>query len=433
MTRRRKWLLGIGAAIAALIVVLVALLFWVLYTPSGLRFALDRGVAMMHGQLAYANASGTLAGTTTINGLRYRDKGGTTVAIAHASVDLRPWASLGRRLKIAKARIDGIAIDIAPSQQPKKKSTAFSLEPPLAISLDDTLLTHIVVKQNGKQAFAADSLAIAGLWNSQQVVIRQLALRAPSGSAELEGTLAVAAGHAGHGTARFDWSQDGTRYTGSVTSRSDGKTVQLHAQVAAPTRLDANVSLSLDASHAWTLVLDAPEFDARVLPMLPSSVKAFALNLRGAGNANSGKLEGSVVVNDTTLLLDPAQFRYDGKTVSLDPLRLRSPQIAGNAVVTGVVHLDTTPLSFALDAKWSDVQVPADIAGQALATHGEVTLDGGLEHYAMKGALAIGPPDRLVELTVDLAGTPQAIDLHALKLVQRNGGLDASGTIGLQP
>src|SRR6185312_14637746 len=197
VTRRRKWLTGIGAAIAALIVVLVALLFWVLYTPSGLRFALDRGVAMMHGQLAYASANGTLAGTTTIE-------------IDHASVDLRPWALLGRRLQIAKARIDGIVVDIAPSQQTESKPTTFSLEPPLAISLDDTLLTHIVVRQNGTQAFAADSLAIAGVWNSEQVVIRQLALRAPSGSAELEGTLAVAAGHAGHGIARFDWSQDGT-------------------------------------------------------------------------------------------------------------------------------------------------------------------------------------------------------------------------------
>ena len=433
MTRRRKWLTGIGAAIAALIVVLVALLFWVLYTPSGLRFALDRGVAMMHGQLAYASANGTLAGTTTIDGLHYRDESGTTVAIEHASVDLRPWALLGRRLQIAKARIDGIVVDIAPSQQTESKPTTFSLEPPLAISLDDTLLTHIVVRQNGTQAFAADSLAIAGVWNSEQVVIRQLALRAPSGSAELEGTLAVAAGHAGHGIARFDWSQDGTRYTGTVTSRSDGKTAQLHAQVSAPTRLDANVSLSLDASHAWTLVLDAPKFDARALPMLPSSLNTLALNLRGAGNANSGRLEGSVVVNDTTLLLDPAQFRYDGKTVTLDPLRLRSPQIAGNAVATGVVHLDTAPLSFALDAKWSDVRVPADIAGQALATHGDVKLEGSLEHYTMNGALAIGPPDQLAELTVDLAGTPQAIDLRALKLVQRNGGLDASGTIGLQP
>ncbi len=433
MTRRRKWLLGIGAAIGALIVVLVALLFWVVYTPSGLRFALDRGVAMMDGQLAYAGASGTLAGTTTIDGLRYRDKGGTTITIEHASVDLRPWALLGRRLSIAKARIDHVIVDIAPSRQPESRPTAFSLEPPLAISLNDALLTHIVVRQNGKQAFAADSLAIAGLWNSTQVVIRELALRAPSGSAELEGTLAVARGHAGHGTAKFDWTHGDTRYTGSVTSQSDGKVAQLHAQVTAPTRIEANVSLRLDAPHAWTLALDVPEFDARALPLLPSSVKAFALDLRGAGNANGGKLQGSVVVNDTTLLLDPAQFRYDGKTVTIDPLRLRSPQIPGEAIATGVVHLDTAPMSFALDAKWNHVQVPAGIAGQPLATHGDVKLEGSLERYAMKGALAIGPPDRLADLTVDLAGTPQAIDLHALKLVQRNGGLDASGTIGLQP
>jgi translocation and assembly module TamB len=431
--RRRKWLVGIGAVIGALIVVSVALLFWVLYTPSGLRFALNRGVAMMDGQFAYASASGTLAGTTTIDGLRYRDKTGTTATVEHASVDLRPWALLGRKLDIATARIDGIAVDIAPSPQPESKPTPFSLEPPLAISLNDTLLTRIVVRQDGKQAFAADSLAIAGVWNSTQVLIRQLALRAPSGSAELEGMLAVAKGHAGHGTAQFDWTFDGTRYAGTVTSQSDGKTAQLHARISAPTRIDAGVSLQLDASHAWTLALTAPKFDARALPMLPASLKTLALDLRGTGDANGGKLEGSVVVNDTTLLLDPAQFRYDGKTVTFDPLRVRSPRIAGEAIATGVVHLATTPMSFALDAKWNDVQVPADIAGQPLATHGDVTLEGSIDHYAMQGALAIGPPGRLADLTIDLAGTPKAIDLHALKLVQKHGGLNASGTIGLQP
>ena len=56
MTRRRKWLIGIGAAIAALIIVLAALLLWVLYTPSGMRFALNRGFAMMYGSVAYASA-----------------------------------------------------------------------------------------------------------------------------------------------------------------------------------------------------------------------------------------------------------------------------------------------------------------------------------------------------------------------------------------
>ncbi|MGH8191570.1 MAG: translocation/assembly module TamB domain-containing protein, partial [Rhodanobacteraceae bacterium] len=37
------------------------------------------------------------------------------------------------------------------------------------------------------------------------------------------------------------------------------------------------------------------------------------------------------------------------------------------------------------------------------------------------------------DIQLDLAGTPQSIDLHSLKLVQKNGGLVAHGHIGLQP
>src|SRR6185437_923932 len=129
---------------------------------------------------------------------------------------------------------------------------------------------------------------------------------------------------------------------------------------------------------------------------------------------------------------DPAQFRYDGKTLTLDPLRLRSPQIAGIATATGVVHLDANPMSFELGATWQDVVLPADLAGQALATHGDVKLSGTAKHFAVKGALALGPPDRLSNMQIDLAGTPQQIDLHALKIVQKQGGLDMRGTIGLQ-
>ena len=431
MTRAREWLLGIAAAIVAIVVVLVALLSWVLYTPSGLRFALDRGVAMMHGQLAYASASGTLAGTTTIDGLRYHTSDGTKVAIAHASVDLRPWALLGHTLHIARAHIDGVTLDLAPSK-PSNESSSFSLKPPIAIVLYDTQITLITVDENGKRTFAADSLAIAGKWTSQQLLLKQLALRAPDGSADLDGTLALAPGYPGHGNAKFDWTYDGTRYTGTLTSQSDGKIAQLHAALSAPVTLSANASLKLDASHVWTLALNAPTFDTKALPALPTSLKTLALDIHGSGDGGGGKLDGTLVVNGATLQLDSAQFGYDGKALTLDPLRLHSPQIAGTATATGVVHLDAKPMSFALDATWQDVVLPADLAGQVLATHGDVKLDGTTEQFAVKGALALGPPDRLSNMQVDLAGTPQQIDLHALKVVQKQGGLDMSGTIGLQ-
>ena len=431
MTRARKWLLGIVVAIVAIVIVLAASLSWVLYTPSGLRFALDRGVAMMHGQLAYASASGTLAGTTTIDGLRYHTGDGTKVAIDRASVDLRPWALLGHTLHIARARIDGITLDLAPSK-PSSTSSGFSLKPPLAIVLDDTQLTHIVVDESGKRMFAADSLALAGRWSSRQLLVKQLTLRAPDGSANLDGTLAIASGYPGQGSAKFDWTYDGTRYTGTLASQSDGKTAQLHAALSAPVVLRADASVKLDAAHAWTLALNAPKFDTKALPALPASVKTLALDVHGSGDGGGGKLDGTLVVNDTPLLLDPAQFRYDGKTLTLDPLRLRSPQIAGIATATGVVHLDANPMSFELGATWQDVVLPADLAGQALATHGDVKLSGTAKHFAVKGALALGPPDRLSNMQIDLAGTPQQIDLHALKIVQKQGGLDMRGTIGLQ-
>jgi translocation and assembly module TamB len=430
--RRRKWLFGILGAIGALIVVLAVLLCWLLYTPSGLRFALDRGVAMMHGQLAYASANGTLAGETSIDGLHYRDGNGDTLDIPHATLDLRPWALLGHRLHIARARVDGITLALG-SSKPSNQSGSFSLKPPLTFVLDDTQLTHIAISQNGKSVFSANSLAMAGTWSSRRLLIRQLALRASAGSVDLNGTLALARGYPGHGTAKFDWTQDGTHYAGTITSQSDGKTANLHATLSSPTRIAADASLQLDQSNAWTLALHVPSFDARALPALPSSLKTLAMNLRGAGSAHGGKLTGDVIVNGTTLQLDPAQFRYDGKTLTLDPLRLRSPQIAGSVVATGAVHLDAAPMTFALDTKWNDVVLPPDLAGQKLATHGDVKLAGDTTRFTLKGALALGPPDRLSNLDIDLAGTPQTINLHALRLVQKNGGLDVQGSIDLQP
>lgn len=432
MARTRKWLLTVSIAIFALLVLCAIALAWLLYTSSGLRFALGRGVALTHGQFTYASASGTLAGETTLSGLRYRDADGTALLIRQATLDLQPWALLARRLHIGKARIDGITLDLAPSKSSSEPGT-FSLQPPLTIVLDDTLLTHLVVTQDGKPAFAADSLAIAALWSSNRLVIRKLALRAPAGSADLAGTLAIARGYPGHGSVTFDWTQDGVRYGGTLVTQSDGKTAHLDAAITSPIRLKLAASLALDARHAWRLSLDAPRFDAQALPSLPSSLHTLALQLQGGGDAHGGKLTGNLTANDHIALIDPAQFTWDGKTLELDPLRLRSPTVPGVFSATGSVQLAASPVTATLDVDWQGVQLPADLVGQPLATHGEAHLTGSAKQFALKGALAIGPPDRLADVQLDLAGTPQTIQLHTLKLVQKQGGLDAHGSIGLQP
>jgi translocation and assembly module TamB len=435
MTRKRKWLLGTGIAVVVLIAAFFAALAWVLYTPSGLRFALDRGVATMHGRLAYASASGTLAGETTITDLHWRDEAGDTLRIRDAVVDLQPWSLLGRRVVIGSARIDGVTFDMAPAK-PAQQPGGFSFEslkPPLTIVLDDTRVTDIAVRRAGQPVFAADSLAIAGLWSADQLKLDTLDLRAPDGHVALEGTLSLAQGYRGSGRATIDWTVGDTHYAGVVTSQSDGKQAKLHARLSSPMPLALDSDVALAARHAWTLSLDVPQFDAHDISALPASLETLALDLHGSGDAGGGKLQGKLVANGHTVLIDPAQFAYDGKTLTLDPLRVRSPSMPGTATATGAVHLDATPIAASLDVAWQGAELPADLAGQPLDTHGNVHLDGSAERFAVQGALAIGPPGRLSNLEVDLAGTPQSIELHSLKLVQKNGGLDAHGTIGLQP
>ena len=45
----------------------------------------------------------------------------------------------------------------------------------------------------------------------------------------------------------------------------------------------------------------------------------------------------------------------------------------------------------------------------------------------------IGPPGKLAKLALDLDGTSQAIILHTLALQQPQGGMQAAGTLTLQP
>src|SRR5690348_13592118 len=288
MARARKWIVGIGIAIIALVVLLAIFFTWLLYTPAGLRFALDRGVALMHGQFSIANASGALAGEVAIHGLRYHDDSGDALKIESAVVDLQLRALLGRRLHVEHARIDGIDLTLGASDS---SSAGFSSQPPLAVVLDDMLLARIDVHQAGKQFFAANSLAIAGLWSSDQLLIRRLDLRAPQGSASLNGVMALAPGYSGHGKAHLDWRQNGTRYVAELETRSDGSTALLQANVASPVRADLHATLKLDANHAWTLALNAPTVAADALPVdLPETIRTLALDLRGDGNAQGGKL-----------------------------------------------------------------------------------------------------------------------------------------------
>jgi len=429
-----KWLKRIAIALAALLLLVAAAAWWLLGTGAGLRFVLARAEGAMHGALAVRQAQGRLVGPLDLAGVRYDDGQGTVAQVARLHLDLRFWPLLRKRVHVLDLDVAGVDVALPKSSASSSSSGGFSLKPPVALVLDRVHVAGVKIAQGGQPLFDADRLDLAASWTDAGIAVKQLALQAPAGHAELAGTLAVGHRYQGDGKAGFAWRVGDTTYAGTLAAHSDGR--HAHADLALTRPLAATLVLDLgqDGNWPWTAHLAAPAFDPK--PLLgDSALKRLALDLQGSGDKLGGSLRGTLGLNQYTVQLQPLAARFSGdyKTLQLQQLRLASPQIPGSVSATGQVHLDAKPVNGQLELAWDQLQLPPELAGQALASHGRLAAHGSAEQYHAEGDVAIGPPGKLAQLALNLDGTPKAVSLHTLALKQPQGGLDASGTLTLQP
>jgi translocation and assembly module TamB len=430
-----KWLKRLAIAFAALLLVVAVLLWWLLDTGAGLRFALARAEGALHGALTVKSAQGRLLGPLDLAEVRYDDGRGTVAKVAKLHLDLRFWPLLHKRLHVLDLDASGIDVVLPKSNEEETSSSSgFSLKPPVALVLDRVHVADAKIAQAGQPLFAADRLDLAASWTNAGIAVKQLALDAPAGHAELVGQLAVGRRYKGKGQAGFAWRVGDTDYAGTLSATSDGK--RAHADIALSKPATATLALDLaqDKDWPWTARLDLPAFDPK--PLLgDGALKTLAAHLAGSGDKLGGTLTGTLGLNQYTVKLQPldARFDVDYKTLQLKQLRLASPQIPGTLAVSGKVQLDAKPVRGDLAIAWKNLQLPADLAGQALASQGSLVARGSAEQYHAEGDVDIGPPGKLAKLALNLDGTPKQVTLHTLQLKQPQGGLDASGTLTLQP
>ncbi len=430
-----KWLKRLAIAFAALLLLVAVLLWWLLDTGAGLHFALARAEGAMHGALTVKHAQGRLLGPLDVSGVHYDDGKGTVVTLAKAHLEWHFWPLLGKRLHVINLDVDGVDVALPKANEETPPSSGgFSLKPPIALVLDRVHVVNAKISQGGQPLFAANQLDLAASWTNAGIAVKQLGLQSPDGHAELVGQLAIGRRYKGDGKAGFAWRVGDTEYAGTLTATSDGR--QAHAQIALtqPTTAALTLDLTQSSQWPWTAKLDLPSFDPK--PLLgASSLQTLAAHLSGSGDKLGGTLSGQLDLNHYTVRLQPlsAHFDSDYKTLQLQQVQLSSPQVPGTLNASGTLQLDAKPVSGNLAITWKNLQLPAELVGQALASHGSLTAHGSAEQYHAEGDVDIGPPGKLAKLALNLDGTPKLVTLHTLQLKQAQGGLDASGTLTLQP
>lgn len=429
----RRWLRLVGVLLLALVMLLVIGLGWLLCTGSGLRFALGQAQGFMHGALQIQQAEGRLIGPIDMGSLRYDDGKGTDVVITQAHLEWNITALLYKRLHVVDLRVGRVDVTL-PATQASTSSTSFSLKPPIALVLDRVHVGPVTVKEDGKPLFVSEQLDLAGRWTNSGVTVNKLALRAPDGHVDLTGQLSNGRRYRGNGHADVAWKIGDTAYAGTLDAQGNGRIAQLQLALTEPMAAHLHVDLDQRKNNAWTAKLDAPSFDPK--PLLGnSSITRLGANLQGNGDQQGGTLAGQLDLNQYRIMLQPLQasFDKDFKQLTLQQLQISSPQIKGTLHAAGTVQLDAHPMNADLVIDWKDVELPADLAGQVLDSHGRLAAKGSADAYHAEGDVTIGPPGKLAKLALNLDGTSQQIQLHTLSVLQRQGSLTAQGTLDLHP
>jgi translocation and assembly module TamB len=431
-----RLLARLGIALAVLLVLVGLLAFWLLRTESGLQFVLARAVGATDGKLTIARSSGSLAGPATIEDLRYRDaEAGLDVHAQRATIAFAPLELIASRLHLTRLQLDGLDValtSVPPPAEPAPPTGGFSLVAPLDIVLDRLVLARAKITSDGAPLLAIDTLDVIGRWTHDGIKLDSIALRSPDGQLDLHGTVSALPGYPGDGALDFRWNVADVTCAGTLAANSDGKLAHLAVALSEPIAANVDAQLTQAKDWPWTAKVAVPRFDPKRV-LKDSALAALELSLEGGGNLHGGTITGDLAANDHRVRIEPLRFALDGQRFTIDALTVRSPEAAGTLEANGEVQLDAKPVAASLALHWTDVVLPADLVGQALATHGQLDANGSAERFHAAGNLSLGPPGQLADLALDLDGTPETITLKQLALQQPKGGLDAHGTVTLKP
>ncbi len=427
----------IFVVIAAVLLLLVIALGWLLGTTSGLRFALTRVSAATQGALHVQQANGRLAGPMTLIQISYRGADGLTLHIKRIHLDLSLWSLMIGRLHLRTLQTG--AIDVAlpdpPAATTKSASSAtLQLRAPLHIQLDSADIGPIRVHRSGHDLFVTQHLQIAGTWTSAHLILRQLKLRAPNGHADLEGRLAFGTDYPGHGQLHFAWDTGTTTWAGSVKANNPGGQASINVVLTQPVDARLDLKMTPRSPYPWQAHLVLPQTNANAITRGATS-RRIGADLQAHGDRSHVNVKGALVLGKRHLQLHTLQAHLADadRQLVLDGLRLSDPKLQGQLEAQGTLQLDPAPYTARLHLAWNGMTLPAALIGRKMATHGTLDLNGSLDAYTAKLDAQLGPPGMLSSVRAAAHGSTHQVVLDSLKVIQAHGSLDAQGTLDLSP
>ena len=349
MTRLQKTSLAVLLSLPLLFAAGLATLYALANSERGSRFLLAQAESLLADTMTWNSVEGSLLDSFQLGGVRVSQPG-LDVEIHTLAITWQPMALLGRALHVSTLNVNGLRIKQKESvdTQATEPFDPGTLRVPVAIRLDEVLVTDIVVTDAAGATELVDRVALEGSLDGDQVNLRQLAIEVPQGAVQLRLQTQLST------VMPFELSASGYWRPGDTSSASAGVDAL---------RADATVTGTLDW-HRGTAFNLSYALSASGLAALSAEIPEQA--------AMNGELAG--------LYLDDA--------VELEKFTLALAESSmALALSGGVSQLATDTPAFNLRAEWAGVQWPltpsqsSQSSPEFASARGDFSFDGVLQDY----------------------------------------------------
>jgi translocation and assembly module TamB len=397
-------LIGLGIALALGIAAALGGLYWLLQTEAGLQWALARAERAAEGKLTLEGARGRLAGTVTLERLRFSDETLTVEAKA-LSTHAHLAALLGARLVLDPLRAE--SLDIKLSGVPAAGAPSSF---PLAVSLGQAEVGVLRV-QRGDGLYAARNVRLAYL------------------------TIAPAAGSGASISAKGGFDVVHERFPAAVTATVDGTLdrMQLHVE-AKLNEVSANIRVLLapgEAQPVQSLEMNAGPIDvARFYKEMPRT--AITLGLKAsrtregiagtfdARNAFAGPIDAS------RLPVARVQGRFTTPDLASLVLEQLHIDLAGGGMLDGAGRLNASGFDGHLGTRGLNLRaLRSNLRETRLAGPLEFVLTP--DSQTVRGTLS----QEGMAVSADAVRTGNHVDVRSLRAAARGGEVTGSGSVEL--
>lgn len=438
----RRWSRRVGIVLAAVTLVALLLLGWLLATPGGRDTLLGRVVGMLPpDSLSWERVEGTLRGPLVFHGLRYRHDG-VSFSADRVLLDPQILPTLGRRLQLDRLEVDAAllelpAADPEPFSLPRWPDVLPQLDLPLDIRSTQVVVDGFDVRRGDESLIAIDSLEATGL----QLIrggfsLESLAMQSDRGQLRLRGEYSPARNFRSTlaGTWTLPPQTDQAPSHLQFSSRGDLDDFALDVAGSLPDPLTLELRLKDGAgTPTWSLDARSGGLKPAVFGLLPEQ-EAVQFDLQATGVGGAMQLQGEVAQGELRIGIKPSRLMLAEGRLEARPLELALA--AGDITVTGDAQLEGERPRFDLVVASEQLRfVPTEGEdGAAVVTaRGEITARGDLADWTAAGEAVLERGGE--QATVTLSGTGDEAGAVFDQLLARTpgGSLDGRGRVRWSP